>query len=108
MYQKFDEYIDVAVDPHAEIIRRWVADLRSGNYRQCVGEMQNDGGEFCVLGVLADRQTNHEFYYDDRYALCQKIIGRDVMKTLYRMNDGTEGPPRSFSELADWIEQNLL
>lgn len=37
-----------------EIKAKWVEALRSGEYKQCIGRLKNDHGEFCCLGVLCD------------------------------------------------------
>jgi hypothetical protein len=35
------------------IMKKWVAALRSGEYKQCTGKLQK-GNSFCCLGVLTD------------------------------------------------------
>ena len=35
---------------------KWVAALRSGEYKQCQGELKDDSGAHCCLGVLLESQ----------------------------------------------------
>lgn len=37
-----------------EIKKRWVAALRSGDYKQGTGALRNADNKFCCLGVLCD------------------------------------------------------
>lgn len=39
---------------NAEIKAQWIAALRSGEYKQGVGELQPGGVRYCCLGVLCD------------------------------------------------------
>ena len=45
---------------------KWVAALRSGEYRQCQGELKDAIGAHCCLGVLLETQGWKEttFYKD--------------------------------------------
>lgn len=100
-----------------EIKAKWVAALRSGEYKQGKGSLST-GGEFCCLGVLCDLYDpegwDKKFHrnnglppdavdawsglvYDARV-----VIGGET-RTLYEHND--EG--RTFSEIAQAIEEQL-
>jgi hypothetical protein len=71
-----------------EVKARWVAALRSGEYKQGKGALRLNN-KFCCLGVLCD------LYGDDYDALSAH-------------NDGTsQFPPRTFAEIADAIEEQL-
>lgn len=37
-----------------ELKQKWLAALRSGNYRQGQGQLHNADNQFCCLGVLCD------------------------------------------------------
>ncbi len=43
-----------------DLAKKWVAALRSGEYKQTHGTLHNDGG-FCCLGVLCDIQGRRWF-----------------------------------------------
>lgn len=38
----------------ADLARRWVKALRSGEYKQATGGLRSEAGGFCCLGVLCD------------------------------------------------------
>ena len=40
------------------VLKLWVAALRSGKYKKCKGELRK-GNKFCVLGVLCDLHRKH-------------------------------------------------
>lgn len=109
------------------IKRKWLQELRSGNYKQGRTFLRRRYPmklnpskiveKWCCLGVLAD--TTHPDEWDESqtsyYTNCgsgrfPNTAVTDAAKvailqcrTLARMND-SEKP---FSEIADWIEENL-
>jgi hypothetical protein len=104
--------------------QQWIADLRSGEYKQGFGALKTDDG-FCCLGVLADRiyaqhgtwrwikngahwhlepVTNHGEDDTVSFLPADSPLLYDVQELLSRNNDsGT-----SFTEIADWIEECVL
>lgn len=103
-----------AVTTHAqrmdpELKARWVAALRSGQYKQGHNFMFWDGG-FCCLGVLAMESGASESDIHDRTGVLDTgsvtaldRLGWDCRQQLAVMNDHG----KSFAEIADWIEANL-
>lgn len=103
-----------------EIKVKWVEKLRSGEYVQGHGVLRfND--EYCCLGVLCDivdpdGWDGRYYVFSDQSGfaappppLMDEINLDNVAAiTLIGMNDGMY-PDRkhSFSEIADWIEENL-
>ena len=98
----------------AELKAKWLAALRSGEYKQGMGFLFNAvEGCYCCLGVLnicagksapeidglAIGDTDRLIYPGDGP---EDSDGDHVMK-LMRMNDSGS----SFVEIADWIEKNL-
>lgn len=112
------------LDP--EFKAKWVAALRSGEYKQgkCQLYDQKDNS-FCCLGVachVASGKLPLDWYYfipekadlhpgfshaDDVPELLRG--GAGIPGTLAKMNDGVVeyDRPLSFSEIADYIEENL-
>jgi hypothetical protein len=119
-----------------EFKKKWTEALRSGEYEQGTGQLYNSfKDKFCCLGVAAvvageDTTTidGHGVFSDflvDR----ARTEGREIkmpkelqgnrrsnktVGSLYYKNDGLEhglfnpdGKKHSFSEIADWIEENL-
>jgi hypothetical protein len=99
----------------------WIEALRSGEYRQGKGKLQ-DEDTFCCLGVLclaaekiglAKAARYGEEFEDVKGRLKgmylgaqDELIARSVRRheeTLVFMND--RGTP--FKKIADWIEQNI-
>lgn len=105
-----------------EMKEKWLAALRSGEYKQSKGSLKTAKG-YCCLGVLemvcdgdveyqnsskdgalgvptVEWVKNHgleKSYYTDRF-----------MAELVQMNDGTESCiPHDFLQIADFIEQNV-
>ena len=102
-----------------EVIKRWVAALRSGEYKQARHALKTDTG-FCCLGVLCDlaakdggsqwalRSPDYYTYMGNSGVLppvFRRFLGRGVNENkLVRMND--EGT--SFDIIADYIEREAL
>lgn len=98
---------------------KWVAALRSGEYKQGQRFLCDDTtGSYCCLGVLevitdgeVERNSDgesrglptQEFY--DRY----DITGWEgTSEELWLMNDAVYGgDPHTFDEIAGWIEDNV-
>lgn len=100
---------------------KWVAALRSGEYKQGRTRLKNEFGEYCCLGVLTEvsgvegrwEDTSNGTYWVDPEgsffsAYPPEIRGETLgaMKTtdLIHLNDTQR---KTFPEIADWIEENL-
>lgn len=85
---------------------KWVKALRSGEYEQCQGVLQNDYGRFCCLGVLCDI-NGQSTEGDAGYTYLETILkdqlgglGRSVR--LSSLNDS------GFNDVTgQWINQRL-
>lgn len=108
---------------------KWVEALRSGKYRQGIGQLRNSSDEYCCLGVLcdilgtkwrkddgvSDNFMSVPWHGKPKYATLPTEIRnkyglRDIEDELVNLNDGIEElgiPGKSFNEIADWIEVNL-
>jgi hypothetical protein len=102
----------------AEIKRKWVEALRSGEYRQSRSLLRR-GNAFCCLGVLCDlvaNQVDGEWRHNDFVLGDSQVFGmppeevrtfagmtRDAENFVANMNDGG----KSFAEIADYIERHL-
>lgn len=105
---------------------KWIAALRSGEYEQGTGELYNKKlNSFCCLGIagviagISLEDLNSKTYLGDDYEW--HVKNKNVPECLMRhgakelsksnpeylqvakMND--QG--KSFTEIADWIEENL-
>lgn len=103
-----------------EFKAKWVAALRSGEYKQGRAQLYNRALDtYCCLGVACKitapsveiPMAGHILHTFDEYASIPNIIKgyisssetENAIYKLIRMNDaGT-----SFEEIADWIETNL-
>lgn len=87
-----------------EQIDKWVAALRSGEYKQGRGQLYvPKENSYCCLGVLGcvvhglkPTTLGGRFYLG--------ALPHDVENTIAEMNDEQE---MNFSEIADWIDANL-
>jgi hypothetical protein len=113
---------------NVEMKQKWVAALRSGNYKQGEGRLRDSRNCYCCLGVLCDiskRGIWQSTELGDKYRFVDKINGQsslyDIAASiaddlgisgteqceLIRMNDGKFVQKKTFAEIADWIEANL-
>jgi len=98
---------------------KWVAALRSGKYKQGFeGFLRTKQDEYCCLGVLYEvcefgKWSNSTSEYPSRaWAidsgrdgwLDEDLLSRDTQVVYASLNDQAK---KSFSEIADYIEQNL-
>jgi len=108
-----------------ELRDRWVAALRSGQYRQGHGSLQTGDGAFCCLGVLCDIQGAEGIDFEwrtwgdrtpdlargDIYVRSGNFppkalnggLDNGIQHALATMND--DG--RSFDEIDDYIEASV-
>jgi hypothetical protein len=88
---------------------KWVAALRSGEYKRSYGCLKRGEEGYCCLGVLntilpKPYQTPFCHSYL-RYSTSKFVeLSEDKQKQLANLND-TLG--YSFNRIADWIERNL-
>ena len=112
-----------------DIKEQWLTALRSGEYRQCIGELRNSLGEHCCLGVLLESQNwelslikssrpePHVYYYmspegetnNEENELSQNTrsefgLTRPQEVKLMNLNDDKGW---SFKLISGWIEDHL-
>lgn len=94
----------------AELKRKWIEALRSGEYRQARMVLRDAMHRMCCLGVLATVQgCQWEFVpIDERNVINLPFglnagISHSVRLALAEMNDSG----KSFKEIADYIEKHL-
>lgn len=100
--------------------KAWVAELRSGDYKQGRLQLRNGDNEFCCLGVLcnvhaknnpefAKTQTNPRRYGGElcyppsnvaAWAGLSEVVGD-------RINDMNDNRGKTFNQIADWIVKNV-
>jgi len=114
-----------------ELRDKWIKALRSGRYTQATGKLQkvdNEGEVIgnCCLGVLCrvarfkpvedidtggiyfkkgDLQTGYAYFTNK--TINYFGLSNETVVNLTSMNDGFDEQPKSFNEIADWIENNL-
>lgn len=105
------------LDP--EFKAKWVAALRSGEYKQGKYNLltEHHGAcSFCCIGVAGmlrgiskEELSNKSNYDDPAYSKCLPELDRSILYVLGEMNDGSfnQVGAKSFSEIADYIEANL-
>jgi len=102
----------------AELKAKWTAALRSGKYQQARGTLLLDDGSRCCLGVLCEvaglkldakgSGVDTGASFPDYRPIFEIVGGEGFSKACSARNDGHGGYHLwSFSELADYIEQNL-
>lgn len=109
----------------ANVKKRWVEALRSGEYGQAKGALARRGRSFCCLGVLCDIEIDGYWEKPDAYSPWAleldrwEIGGEDSMPPRYLLDRvgldigaANELADRndegwSFERIATWIEKNL-
>lgn len=108
-----------------EIKTKWIAALKSGEYKQGTGYLKKDG-KYCCLGVLCDlhaKETGNSFTPSEEYLKQIRILPIEVKNwaglinnygrfesndlpydTLWQLNDMAGF---SFPEIADIIEKEF-
>ncbi len=101
-----------------ELKAKWIATLRSGNYKQANGVLRDDENNCCCLGVLCDivqpngwsnetstcyEHGGHSFIFPGTKFLSKVGLTEEEARKAAQLND--KGAP--FEEIADWIEANL-
>lgn len=101
---------------------KWIAALRSGEFKQAIGTLENDSEGFCCLGVLAkiagcERtiKDRHNIFYDEESGFAP-VRAREwaglldgagqsnpANISLTHLND-TKG--YNFDQIADYLEKN--
>lgn len=90
-----------------EMKEAWISALRSGDYEQGKVNLFFNN-KYCCLGVLC--QLNNvevgieKAVVENAYEWLMQLLTQDVVRNLWRMNDYHNN---SFTEIADWIEENL-
>lgn len=97
---------------------KWLAALRSGDYKQTKGKLSTTHGKrFCCLGVLADIIAPDDWkqspdgkeqarQWRGRYGqLPHDVIDDGTQCALIHQNDQLREP---FASIADWVEQNVF
>lgn len=100
----------------------WVKALRSGEYKQGLGRLQN-GDAYCCIGVMCEvakkigfvsrlkRDADGELTGvgpGDQLKKLDKQISFEACTTLIEMNDGLKNKRKHpFPDIADWIEAHI-
>lgn len=100
----------------AKLKTKWVKALRSGKFKQGDGGLYYDR-KYCCLGVLCtvagidikEAKRNRGNVELLSTPVLRKVgLTHNRQQLLARMNDGTPiASPKSFPEIADYIEKNL-
>lgn len=97
-----------------DVKKRWVEDLRSGQYQQGFGSLcqvstTTGAVTFCCLGVLArscgcSERSLYSTTILPQFVKDESRISTGTISELISLNDHRN---RSFSAIADWIEEHL-
>ena|SRR5687768_4893982 len=87
-----------------EIKEIWVEALRSGEFTQGQMSLHPTETTDCCIGVLGKVIFAENYHTGGPYEYLDETTGFKTTHRLYDMND-CQG--KSFSEIADWIEENL-
>ena len=103
---------------------KWLAALRSGEYKQGVETLYTNDDKYCCLGVacrvakISTRNLDHHTIPEDFKGVPKILrgmpIGNTVVEHLTKLNDGYFGylsngsiKKRTFKGIATWIDKNL-
>jgi len=103
----------------ANFKKRWLLSLRSGEYKQGIGQLHDVHTDtYCCLGVACVVASVHKNLIDHGQrisiriaeeqpllkSLCGSIDHASASMLLMEMNDTDK---KTFAEIADWVEENL-
>lgn len=98
---------------------KWLKALRGGKIKQGRGELLNENGAMCCIGVLGRICGMDDSWLRDSAGSIAGTgfewltIDRQKVDRLVDMNDGRRKDiasgvrPKSFKQIANWIEKNL-
>lgn len=97
-----------------ELKAKWIAALRSGEWKQGQDVLRDHKDRYCCLGVLhqlaSGKKPSRYWAHSDRAPAsdeCDRpdetLLPSKVIRALVGMNDGG----KSFAEIADYIEAHL-
>jgi hypothetical protein len=96
-----------------EFATKWVAALRSGEYKQTGGVYYNPQNNcYCSMGVglvaneiEINKKGDSTINDDNPFLECMPLTGDGTLWfAIYNLNDHEQ---KSFPEIADWIEANV-
>lgn len=109
-----------------ELRDKWVAALRSGEYKQGRGALQDTTGGYCCLGVLCrvmeipshytsggtwfgdpDQSKPSKHYLPDYVKDQVGLHGRQIFELANRNDGVAEYGKHDFNQIADYIMQNI-
>ena len=91
---------------NSELKTRWIEALLSGKYEQGIGQLKDNKGRYCCLGVLRDIAGITKNQCRDEMGVIDKLkheVSRTEQYRLAQMNDNGS----SFIQIAQYIEENL-
>jgi hypothetical protein len=102
----------------AELKAKWIAALRSGDYKKGRVSLRSEENRYCCLGVLCEVMNVQVPIvksgfplldaYGPLYDRVKSTVGEEAMAELWKLNDGVDHRrEHSFPEIADYIEANL-
>ena len=109
-----------------ELKRKWVKALRSGKYTQGFGYLKAKASDpinkdtHCCLGVLGEILPKEKYFYMKGKRVLNFTDGEILSvcrispfvalneKTEIKLMEMNDKKSMSFSEIADWIEENLI
>lgn len=86
-----------------EIKAKWVAALRSGEYKQGTGKLKNEKNEFCCLGVLCD--TRFKEFKDSFNSNTDNSFPSDVVINWAGLE---KSDPNIFTKSIGWTTVSIL
>lgn len=95
-----------------EFKEKWIAALRSGEYKQAYGTLVSGDG-YCCLGVacLLSGYVNNDLYgcalIPAKLENVPKILIDGISQIPDLLTDMNDFDHLTFPEIADWIEENL-
>lgn len=104
-----------------KLLKQWIRELRLKSRKQTQRALHRHDGSMCCLGVLCDIAVDDYWVWDDftdswriaeghsgfpaKAQLKQFGLDEETATHLVAMNDGHG---KSFKEIADWLESELL
>lgn len=81
---------------------KWIAALRSGEYKQCTGQFHSNDGHCClgIAEIVAGYEIKESYSQVENF---YQLSYHSQITKLEELNDGGH----NFNQIADYIEENI-
>lgn len=103
-----------------DVVKKWIADLRSGEYRQGKFRLYNADDTYCCMGVLCTQFVKDKYDLrgvsypiplvapEEIFEILNWYLGDSADRLMIELSLFNDEQGRTFAEIADYLEEFLL